>query len=329
MRVLRGFAFIALICLSASLARAQNDLGSACSNDRDCISNYCADGRFCAPRDGTGQPGQYCHHDNHCASSICNCPGDRHTGGRAFCSNWESRTGANRGTCAAKRPNSVYCNRNEQCESGHCAEEICAPVDGAGLAGDYCHHGNHCRSGVCICPPCERTRGFCPDFHEALEVLVSGATITGECAPDERAEDRSRVPNPMPFVYTAQDRSYARSRSFRVGETVIVKVQNNSRDSAFYVSVSIPEIFRGEDLVVQRSDGGNWVNAVDRIFIDAPTHHCTELLGGWNSTRKWTSNTPGTYRVELRYNIRASECSRCDPRSNLMTVYSDTFELTP
>lgn len=52
--------------------------GFMCSKNSECGSGYCANGQVCAPKDGTGMPGAYCHHDNHCASGKCTC-GAGHT----------------------------------------------------------------------------------------------------------------------------------------------------------------------------------------------------------------------------------------------------------
>lgn len=70
--------------------------GSSCSMNSQCASGlFCADGQRCAPIDGTGQRGAYCHHDNHCKSKACTCPLGEGLFG--FCANWEE--GQNRGMC--------------------------------------------------------------------------------------------------------------------------------------------------------------------------------------------------------------------------------------
>lgn len=77
------------------------DLGDVCRKNAECESGYCADtllgggwGR-CA-RDRGGKSGEYCHHDNHCASGECDC---RH-GWFGFCANWEGwGRGSRKGTC--------------------------------------------------------------------------------------------------------------------------------------------------------------------------------------------------------------------------------------
>ena len=62
--------------------------GQSCQKGAECQSGHCADGKRCAPKDGTGQVGQYCHHNNHCSTGTCSCRGDTKPGG--FCQNWEA-----------------------------------------------------------------------------------------------------------------------------------------------------------------------------------------------------------------------------------------------
>ena len=56
------------------ICNAKEPLASLCTRNTECISGQCADGKRCSPQDGTGKPGQYCHHNNHCASKRCACP---------------------------------------------------------------------------------------------------------------------------------------------------------------------------------------------------------------------------------------------------------------
>lgn len=133
-------------------------------------------------------------------------------------------------------------------------------------------------------------------------------------------------------VYTAQSGSYVRSRRFRVGETVILKVENNTPDPIYYVSIPRgPEIYRGEDIVVEYFNGRDWVNAVMHAYIDSPPHRCIELRGRWNATRQWTNSlaTPGTYRIQFKYNNNSAGCSYVHPssRSGVITINSETFEV--
>jgi len=67
-------------------------LGSHCSIDALCASGHCANG-ICAPKDGTGMPGVYCHHDNHCASKQCNCKKDTLGALTGFCKDYEKHPG--------------------------------------------------------------------------------------------------------------------------------------------------------------------------------------------------------------------------------------------
>lgn len=64
------------------------DFGAFCSRNEECMLQHCADGKRCAPKHKKGEKGQYCHHNNHCKSGDCICPGGRKSYG--FCANYES-----------------------------------------------------------------------------------------------------------------------------------------------------------------------------------------------------------------------------------------------
>jgi len=147
-----------------------------------------------------------------------------------------------------------------------------------------------------------------------------------------------REETPLPSsgisVYTAQLRPLGvRSRRFRVGDTVVLRVENNTPDAIYYL-IPIPfgsEIARGEGLVVQRLDGSDWVSAVNRAFIDEPVYHFIELRGEMNITRQWTDRfaVPGTYRVAFTYSNTADSGTydRMPVRGDNITLYSETFEV--
>ncbi len=118
-----------------------------------CKSDNCADGKLCAPKNGTGKEGAYCHHDDHCGSGLCLCPDGWESGSKGFCKGWQNFTTTKHGACSAQSRNGEDCTRNEQCVSRNCANDKCAPIDFKGKAGDYCHHDNHCAKGLyCRCP---------------------------------------------------------------------------------------------------------------------------------------------------------------------------------
>ncbi len=156
------------------VCRDRADNGERCLHGEQCKSGYCADGKFCAP-DGTGKAGDYCHHDDHCSSGMCDCPGEdlRVMGGKGYCPGWQDFTTTVHGVCLDLFQNGERCRRGEQCKSTYCADgRLCAPVDGTGAAGEYCHHNNHCKSGACVCPKGTGWWGFCngwkefnPDYH--------------------------------------------------------------------------------------------------------------------------------------------------------------------
>jgi LysM repeat protein len=135
--------------------------GEFCRRDQECDSGHCANGK-CAPKDNTGSPGEYCHHSNHCFYGICYCPDGTRAIGNSFCPGWENFTPTLHGVCQTRAKNGDSCGGNKECESGYCADGKCAPKNGTGEGGDYCHHDDHCASKTCICPglPPYTPRGF-------------------------------------------------------------------------------------------------------------------------------------------------------------------------
>lgn len=135
--------------------------GKYCSKNSECASGHC-DKAICAPKNGLGQGGDYCHHNDHCANVSCFCPYGQTTSGS--CKSDKNRQPF--GSCAALHnllPNGQACTENVFCESQYCTENKCAPRDGTGLSGEYCHHKNQCYSGVCMCTI--MPGGFCKDYQ--------------------------------------------------------------------------------------------------------------------------------------------------------------------
>ena len=127
--------------------------GDRCEKDSECASGYCADNWRCAPPDKTGRLGDFCYHDEHCGNKTCYCATGRDWLG--FCKGWKENTPLDTkfGFCDEWEgpENGTPCKDNGDCKSNYCANGACAPRDGSGLAGDYCHHNNHCYSGKCLC----------------------------------------------------------------------------------------------------------------------------------------------------------------------------------
>ena len=138
----------------------------------------------------------------------------------------------------------------------------------------------------------------------------------------------TRISSPI-IAYTQKDRTYLRSREFAVGETVVLRVENNTPDPIYFQSAPTGrEIHIGEDLIVQRFDGRTWVNAVGLAFIDESPIRCLPLRSRMNITRSWTRSLgPGTYRLGFVYSTSLSQCD-VDYRSRRSTtVYSDNFQV--
>lgn len=128
------------------------DVGGSCKKDHHCRGGNkefwgsdwtarCERGK-CVPRDYVGANGDFCQHDNHCASMVC-------AQNRCF---------------GGALPLGAKCKKEEQCAGGnrrllgdrwstHCPQGRCAPRDRTGNPGTYCHHDNHCTQGLrCKCP---------------------------------------------------------------------------------------------------------------------------------------------------------------------------------
>jgi LysM repeat protein len=126
--------------------------GHTCSEDDYCASLNCVNG-LCAPPEGLGRQGDYCHHDNHCYNDFCLCPtgydGD-------FCAGYQniSDKPGKQGFCGVW-PGAALgesCQEDDDCESRNCDKNQCVPINGHGLLGDYCISSDQCYSGRCMCP---------------------------------------------------------------------------------------------------------------------------------------------------------------------------------
>jgi hypothetical protein len=135
------------------------------------------------------------------------------------------------------------------------------------------------------------------------------------------------------FAYTQKDRTYITSREFRVGETVVLRVENNSPDPIYFHSAPLGrEVVGGEDVIVQRLNGSDWVNAVNNFVIDESPIRCLPLRSRMNITRSWTNrfSVPGAYRLQFSYNTSAARCDVDErSRTGITRVYSETFQINP
>jgi len=180
--------------------------GYPCARSNECLSGYCADGKFCAPKNDTGKAGAYCHHDDHCASGLCVCPDGWESGDKGFCRGWQNFTTTKHGVCSVQSKNGEKCTQNKDCASGYCADgKLCAPKDGTGKAGAYCHHDNQCATGLCLCPDgWEGNRGFCKGWQDFTPTkagkcsakLENGANCTQnkDCASGSCADGKKCAP---------------------------------------------------------------------------------------------------------------------------------------
>ncbi|MFC2053025.1 FHA domain-containing protein [Chloroflexota bacterium] len=157
--------------------------GDRCDKDSECASGYCADNWRCAPTDKTGRLGDFCHHNEQCGNKTCYCANGHNLLG--YCKGWKENTPLDTkfGFCDEwEGPvNGTLCKDNGDCKSNYCANGVCAPRDGSGLAGDYCHHKNHCYSGACQCGPGAHAAGgwsgFCVRDNTKYSIAPGGTCL--------------------------------------------------------------------------------------------------------------------------------------------------------
>jgi len=172
------------------------------------------------------------------------------------------------------------------------------------------------------------------DNSGGFTVNVSQATC-----PSEADEARIRV-----NLYTADDRFFRPTRQFRVGDTIVLKVENNTAVPIYLRQARNPSrLIREEGLQVERVNGSRYVAVLpsgrsepspDQVTTDngdgtgtttsigyAPLTSLIELPSTMNITRNWVVLAPGSYRLTLVYYR-----SRDTQRPPVM-IYSSTFEV--
>ena len=126
-------------------------LGARCNFPQQCLSGYCDLGAgtsktgICVPRYGTGQVGDPCSDDRHCAGGRCDARQD--VGG-----------GWHPGLCrSGKGALGDYCIAHPDCASGYCDRgdgtsktSRCMPNGPTGRTGDWCSHHNQCVNRTCV-----------------------------------------------------------------------------------------------------------------------------------------------------------------------------------
>lgn len=133
-------------------------LGTVCRSNSECNTGYCADNKRCAPRDGTGKPGQYCHNNNHCQFGECLCPNGR-TDIFGFCPGFDRLSDdelilARQGgtfSCSRQAPSGPFtkaclddniCSAGNVCWLGYCQKGCRSP--------DTCSPNSTCHRGQCV-----------------------------------------------------------------------------------------------------------------------------------------------------------------------------------
>jgi hypothetical protein len=167
------------------------------------------------------------------------------------------------------------------------------------------------------------------DNSGAFTVTVSRLTCRSEAD-----EARSRV-----YLYTADNHFSQRATRFRVGETIVLKVENNTLVSIYLRTARDPaRLIREEGLQVERAVGSRYVSVLpsgrsgpDQVItgntstsIDYALTELMELRSTMNITRRWAviaPNGPGTYRLSLVY------YNSLNTQTTPVTIYSPTFEV--
>ena len=159
-------------------------------------------------------------------------------------------------------------------------------------------------------------------------------TVSRLICSSEADEARSRV-----SLYTADNHFSRRATRFRVGETIVLKVENNTLVSIYLRTARDPaRLIREEALQVERAFGSRYVSVLpsgrsgpDQVItgntstsIDYALTELMELRSTMNIARRWAVNAPnvaGSYRLKLVY--YDSRNTQTPPR----TIYSPTFEV--
>ena len=172
------------------------------------------------------------------------------------------------------------------------------------------------------------------DNSGAFTVTVSRLTC-----PSEAHEARSRV-----NLYTADNRFSRRATRFRVGETIVLKVENNTLVSIYLRTARDPaRLIREEGLQVERTVGSRYVSVLpsgrsgpEQVItgtgdgpgtstsIDYALTELMEFRSTMNITRRWAALgplAPGSYRLSLVY------FDSRDTQRPPHTIYSPTFEV--
>ena len=169
------------------------------------------------------------------------------------------------------------------------------------------------------------------DNTGAFTVNVSLSTC-----PSEAAIARTRV-----ILFTADNQFYRPTRRFRVGDTVVLKIENNTPASIFLrQAINHSRLIREEGLQIERAIGSSYVSVLpsgrsepDEVrtddgegtgtvtYIDYALTQLIELRSTMNITRRWIVSTPGNYRLTLDY------YSSRNTQRPLPIIYSATFDV--
>ena len=172
------------------------------------------------------------------------------------------------------------------------------------------------------------------DNRGAFTVILT----LGTC-PSAAEETRTPV-----NLYTTDQRSYRPRTQFRIGDNIVLKIENNTALPIYLTQARDSTVLiREEGLQVERAVGSRYIpvlpsgampdqvivnngdNTATSTWVDGPTlTQVIELRSTMNITRRWVikaPNVPGSYRLKLvYYNSRNTQ-------TTAVTIYSPTFEV--
>jgi hypothetical protein len=176
------------------------------------------------------------------------------------------------------------------------------------------------------------------DNHPGDNSGAFTVTVTQATCPSEAVLARIRV-----NLYTADNRFVRPTRRFRVGDTIVLRVENNTPRAIYLRSArNTTRLIREEGLQIERAEGSGYVSILPSGRSSGPDQVITDIGNGtatsvaldyialtqlvqlrptWNITRRWTALAAGSYRLTLVYYD-----SRDTGRSP-HTVTSSTFEV--
>ena len=170
------------------------------------------------------------------------------------------------------------------------------------------------------------------DNRGAFTVILTRGTC-----PSAAEETRTRV-----NLYTADESSYRPRTQFRIGDNIVLKIENNTALPIYLTQARDSTVLiREEGLQVERAVGSGYIPVLpsgampEQVIVNNGPNTATSTFAGgstqvielrstMNITRRWVvkaPNVPGSYRLKLvYYNSRNTQTTP-------VTIYSPNFEV--